>query len=451
MNSIRRFLVIILLSIMALASFIAALRGYQNSMQEAERLFNQRLIQQADLLNYNLPAWLPAVVAPQPRLLPSRYSEVSSLQLQILTNKGALLARSAMMPDQPLVPLRAGFDSANVQGYRWHLLVTPSVDQEYWFILAERDDQRYRMAESLILEAVYPMVLMLPFVGLMLWWALGIGLRPIALLAVELGKREASDLHPVNSQGFPQELRQLSQSANQLLRRLEASFAREKRFSGDAAHELRTPIAALMLHTDNLLLEHRSESALKIQQGIERMGHLVEQILALNRTAPDQFMGQFEPINLTRLVKEGIAEQSLALQRKSHGIEFYGDPCWIDGDRLALMTLFNNLLSNAIKYTPDGGTLQVATRLEPQAVLLELTDDGPGIEAAYRERVFDRFYRLQRDLAASSGCGLGLSIVWQVVELHRAQIALSTPESGKGLSVQIRFTQSRPEGDPECA
>lgn len=445
MKSIRGFLVIVLLAIVTLANFAATVRGYLSSMDEAERLFNQRLLQQVDVLNYALPQWHEQTRARAEILrFPARTSDTeTSLEFQWVAQDGKLLAHSAAMPEQVVVPLVEGFRFVNFHHYRWHVLVTLSSDKSSWFIVAERDDQRYRLAESMILQAVYPMVIAIPIIGLIIWWILGVGLKPVTNLARELRQREATDLHSLEQQNMPVELVQLAQSANDLLRRLDASFAREKRFSGDAAHELRTPIAALKIHCENLLheLQPTPASVMKLKQGIERMSYLVEQILLLNRTAPDHFMGSFAAVNLTQLAKQTIVEQSEALELKHHQIEFNGDECWVAGDRTALATLLNNLLGNAIKYTPDSGRIAINTWLRGKDVVLEVMDNGPGIPNAEYERVFDRFYRLggDRHNSKTPGCGLGLSIVKQVVDLHGAQIALTQSRYGQGLLVMVTF------------
>lgn len=451
MKSIRRFLVIILVAIVTLANFAAAVRGYLASMDEAEQLFNQRMLQQVDLLNYALPLHAANSDINQIINFPARPSDAaSSLEFQWVSNDGKLLARSAAMPDRALIALEEGFHYFNFNNYRWHVLVTASMDRQSWYILAERDDQRYRLAESMILPAVYPMVLAIPLIALIIWWLAGMGLRPITNLANELRQREATDLRPIPQRDMPTELVQLTQSANELLRRLEASFAREKRFSADAAHELRTPLASLKIHCENLLqeLQPAPETVLKLQLGIERMSYLMEQILLLNRTTPDHFAGQFEMVNLTQLAKQSIVDYSGAITQKNHQVEFNGDDCWILGDRTALATLLNNLLDNAIKYTPSNGLIAVNTWLRGKDVVLEVMDNGSGIPAEKRSRVFDRFYRLggDRHNSQTPGCGLGLSIVQQVIELHGAHIALTESRFGHGLLVMVTFA-AKPSPD----
>lgn len=451
MKSIRLFLVVLLIAIVTLANFIAAVRGYLSSMDEAERLFNQRLMQQVDLLNYLLPArYADYLQQTTPEIFPAREydtsgnsTQITDLQFQWVSNEGKLLARSANMPDELVTNLQAGYQFVNFNHYRWHVLVTPAGHNAGWYLLAERDDQRYRLAESMILQAVSPMVIAIPLIGLVIWWVLGIGLKPISTLAREFHLREATDLRPIDPKDMPVELIQLAQSANELLRRLEASFIREQRFSADAAHELRTPIAALNIHCENLLhdLNLVPESAHKLQQGIKRMSYLVEQILLLNKTSPDHFMSQFHPVNLTALVKQVIVSASFSIGEKNHQVEFEGDECWIEGDIAALETLTNNLLGNAIRYTPTNGRIALRTWQRGSDVVLEVMDNGPGIPEGKRERVFDRFYRLHGDRhdSGTPGCGLGLSIVKQVVDLHRASIQLTQSSFSSGLLVIVTF------------
>ena len=427
-----------------LLNFLAAVRGYQSSMREAEALFNQRMHQQVDLLNYSLPG--VAVGGTKVLELPATGLAAApddDLEFQWLDAQGRLLARSKRMPEQAISTLQEGFFFRNFSGYRWHVLVARSFDQAGWVILAERDDQRFRMAESVILPAVYPMVAAIPVLGLLIWGLLGLGLRPVARLAADLERREASDLHPVLAEDMPSELKQLALATNALLRRLAASFAREKRFSADAAHELRTPIAALRIQVENLseAIPEHEESIGKLQQGIERMQHLVEQILLLNRIAPDQFAALLKPLLLDACVRTEIALHSQALGAKQLDIELIEGQAWINGDPDALAAMLRNLLDNAIKYTPAGGQIRVQTLVQGAHSVLLIADSGIGIPPALRARALDRFYRVGGDRHSGeiSGCGLGLSIVQQVVDLHNALLLLRDSPFFSGLEVSVQF------------
>lgn len=445
MNSIRRFLIITLLSVVTLLNFLAAVRGYQSSMHEAEALFNQRMFQQVELLSYILQG----TAARGTKIMPLPSAGISTapdvdLEFQWLDAQGKLLTRSERMPDHAFSTLQEGFAFHNFSGYRWHVLVARSKDQANWIILAERDDQRFKMAESVILPAVFPMVVAIPVLGLLIWVLLGVGLRPVAQLAADLERRGGSDLHPAPLADMPVELKQLAHATNALLRRLSAAFAREKRFSADAAHELRTPIAALRIQVENLgeALPDSAESINKLKQGIERMQHIVEQILLLNRIAPDQFVARLRPVLLGACVRAEIALQSEALSAKALDIELLESTAWINAEPFALAALLRNLLDNAIKYTPQGGQIRVQTLIEGTHAVLLIADSGIGIPAELRGRALDRFYRVggDRHRGEISGCGLGLSIVQQVADLHDAPLELRDSPFASGLEVRVQFT-----------
>jgi two-component system sensor histidine kinase QseC len=452
-SSIRVFLTLTLLSVATLLNFAAALRGYHRGMVEAESLFNQRMQQHLDLLNYSLPDLLARgdIEHGQLRFPARSLASENHLEFQWLRPDGGLIVRSQDMPETPAAPLEAGFRFLNFGGYRWHALVAPSADGQSWFVLAERDDQRWRMAESIILPAVVPMLLAVPLLGATIWWLLGIGLKPIGKLARDLEQREASDLRALPADDLPSELHQLAASANSLLRRLEASFARERRFSADAAHELRTPLAALRIQCDNLAFAGAGsgEGIAKLQAGIDRLGHLIEQILILNRVAPDQYMGRFEPIALCAAVRRIVAEHSEAIEAKALDIELLGDEVCVNGDGFALDSMLRNLIGNAIKYTPSGGSVRVRVADTHAGAILDVIDSGPGIAAELRERVFDRFYRVSGDRNDSGvpGSGLGLSIVKQVADLHAARIELHDSEFGRGLQVRVLFPPRKAQAE----
>lgn len=445
MKSIRVFLTLTVLSVAALLDFAAALRGYDRGMVEAERLFNQRMVQHLDLLDYTLPDLLARGDIRGGRVaLPSRaLAGDARLEFQWALPDGTVMAHSDGMPATLAHALDEGFHAINLGGYRWHALVAPSADGRTWFVLAERDDQRWRMAEAIILPAVYPMLLAIPIFGAIVWLLLGVGLRPVSKLARDLEQREASDLRPLPTHALPTELHQLAASANALLRRLDASFARERRFSSDAAHELRTPIAALRIQCENLaysLPEHEA-AVEKLHAGIERLDRLVEQILVLSRVSPEQAAHHFEDVALHAAIARNVAEQGAALERKSIEIELQGDDATVLGDPHAIDSLIGNLIGNAIRYTPSGGRIRVQTATLDAGIALDVIDSGIGITADLRERVFDRFYRVDGDrhTSGTDGSGLGLSIVKAVADLHGARVELRDAVFETGLWVRVVF------------
>lgn len=449
MASIRLFLTFTLIAIIVLVSFLSSLRGYRESMAEAETLFDMQLQEHAKLLSLISPSTntsgaaklLEELVLPQQNNL--ELSAESLIAYQVFDDQGALVMRSVMAPSAAMSPLEVGYSDRNFGGYRWRVLVVRNPDERRWVMAAQRLDVRYELAESVILEAVIPTVLSIPLAALLIWFIVGYGLRPIKLLAQAVRSREVSDLSAVRLDNVPTELTPLTLSTNDLLRRLQSSFNREKRFAADAAHELRTPISILKVQVHNLLEEMAAPSATlrELQLSIDAMGHLVEQILVLNRTAPDQYMVQFQPIDLYSLAQEVISnEYEPILEREQH-FDLEGTSVTIRGDGTALRSLISNLIGNASKYSPAHARIRMRIAQRGTRVSMLVEDSGPGIPLGYRERVFDRFYRLDGDRHASgvSGSGLGLAIVKHIVEMHGADITLTSSKELGGLCVSIHF------------
>ncbi len=435
MISIRFYLVAAILACITLINFLSALHGYRSSMSAADRLFDQQLTEMARMLalarQKRIERGFPGVV------------DGDFSAFQIWTDDGVIIARSPNVPLTAIAPLETGYHDRNFGGYRWRIFVHYDSSVREWTIIGERSDTRYGLAEKVILESILPTVLALPIVALMIWGIVGLGLKPLRKLTGQLRSKEADDLTPITMDAFPDELKPLLESTNGLLTRLEASFLREKRFAADAAHELRTPISALKVHLYNLEAEWTGQAAglLPLKKGIDRMSHLVEQILALHRSTPDQFMAKFEDIELFELTRKVIASVYDQFDEKHQKIELNGEPAMLTGDRFALETLLQNLLANACKYSRQGGEINVTIDAVSSWIQLQIEDSGPGIPKDRYQRVFERFYRLNGDQHDSGtlGCGLGLAIVKDIAQLHGASIKLAPSRFKSGLSVTLWF------------
>ena len=443
MTSIKLFLTFSIIAIITLVNFVSSLRGYRQSMTEAEALFNDQLRQTALLVSAALPE--DNTTARQAKQLELSFDSVPGAHtgvLQVFTRDGTELLRVNTQADAPLVPLEPGYSDVNFAGYRWHALAYLDVAHERWIITAQRDDIRYVLAERVVLESVLPTLLGIPIAGLFVWFLISWGLRPIGRLASALRSKEATDLSTLEEDALPDELKPLRDSINSLLERLRASFERERRFTADAAHELRTPISVLKVQVHNLLQEMESPTASmqQLQLGVDRMGHLVEQILDLNRTAPDRFAAQLVPVDLHEICQQVISELYPVINGKQQEVSLQGDKAIIMGDHFSLEILLKNLLGNASKYTPAGGRIEVEVNQKDKVELVVL-DNGPGIPPEERDRALERFYRVGGDRHATgeAGCGLGLAIVSHIVDLHGAEIELGAPETGTGLRVTIGF------------
>lgn len=459
MKSIRSFLIIVILSTITLMAFLSALNGYRDSMAKAEQLFDSELIDKAHLLsmafsaNRNSTGQTETMVVnfnghnikhKKKQLKKSEQGFVNNgiFAFQIWQND-TLLLRSFDAPETPVSQFKQGFQERNFLNNRWRTYSYYEQTADLWIFTAERMDIRYVLAENIILDTILPVVMMLPLLGILIWYIISYGLSPLRKLATELGNKRADDFSPLAIDKQPVELVQVVNSTNDLLQRLKASFLRERRFASDAAHELRTPISAIKIHLHNLShsIQSNEHSFQQLESAVNRMGHLVEQILNLNRTSPEQYITRFTPFDLYNLAQEIIVREYSQFQDNKLQIALEGSHCAITGDKFALDVLLQNLLTNACKYTPEGGSVLISINCHNKTVQLQVEDSGPGVPEEHYERLFDRFYRLNGDCHASGtiGCGLGLAIVQQIVELHHASISLGKSSFSSGLQVKVVF------------
>jgi signal transduction histidine kinase len=263
----------------------------------------------------------------------------------------------------------------------------------------------------------------------------------LRFVTTEVQRRDARSLTPLATHNLPEEIEPLVSELNRLLARLQRAFSVQRAFISDAAHELRSPLTALRLQLQ--LLNRAPDEAARLEAlgrlgaAVERAIHLVEQLLALARSEPQEMTPDFAVVDLSAVAAEGVSDShELALSRHIDlGLEAVPDVV-VRGDRDALRVLVRNLVDNAVRYTPSYGSVQVRCLATATETVLEVTDTGPGIAVADRERVFDRFYR--RAAAEESGSGLGLAIVKAIAERHGAHIVLDDAPGG-GLRAAVHF------------
>ena len=419
---------------MTLGIFISALHGYRSGISNAQKIFDSELADTAQLLSVVREDYHPGDTA---SLETTRYV------FQIWQDD-TLLLRSANSPEILIAPLKGGFHDRNFNNNRWRTYSLYNESGRRWIITAERLDIRNSLAENIVLESVLPVLALLPVLAVIIWIVVGRGLAPLQQLANVLGHKRADDLSAIPLENQPVELARLTVSVNDLLDRLKASFEREKQFTANAAHELRTPVSALKIHLHNLSeeLPDGEERLQALVTVTDRMAHLIEQMLALHRTTNDQFIASFTSLDLYTLVQDVIVGEYASLEDKNQQLEFRGVNSLLRADRFALETLLQNLLGNAVKYTPDGGSILITITDSGGAITLRVEDSGPGIPEDQYERAFNRFQRIGGDQNVV-GCGLGLSIARQIVELHQAEIILGKSSLLGGLSVSVVFSEKQ--------
>jgi len=277
------------------------------------------------------------------------------------------------------------------------------------------------------------------------WLIVGRGLAPLGRITRWVGERRPDDLAPLPDSGVPQEVQPLVTALNDLLGRLHQALQAQRAFVADAAHELRTPLAALNLQAQLLGRagndNERHEALAELQAGLRRATRVVEQLLTLARSEPGGEERPPQPVNLAELARN-VTARHLPLAEAKHidlGIAHIDDHAIIPGDATTLETLLSNLVENAVRYTPDGGRIDVTVGSDHRETWLEVADTGPGIPPAERERVFDRFYRQLG--TREPGSGLGLAIVRTIARRHGATVTL-LDNPGGGLRVRVAFAGS---------
>lgn len=272
-------------------------------------------------------------------------------------------------------------------------------------------------------------------------------LESLAQLTQELSSKASNELTLIEPQHYPADFQAMLTELNLLFTRIHADYDRNKRFSADAAHELRTPMTALKTQAQLALeMTEPQEQRKAIENviiSINRSIHVIQQLLTLSRLDHEEKLNDVSHVHLESVCAELIAFMYPQALEKNIEIELSNECAQpvIDGNEAALGILLRNLLDNAIRYTPNNARIDVKIKEHNQYLLLQIIDNGPGIPEEYRDKVFDRFFRVLG--TKQTGSGLGLAIVRQIIDLHKAKIHLQTSESGQGLTVTVLFRKSR--------
>lgn len=314
--------------------------------------------------------------------------------------------------------------------------------------VAERANIRSDSARQIMLRMMIPQGILVLLASLAIWFGVGIGLRALTSVRSEIASRSHVDLSPIDEKGLPSELQPLIGAMNDLLSRLSAALAAQQRFIADAAHQLRTPVAAIKTQAELAVRQVRDDEARAALQHLhtaaDHAARLVSQLLTMARAEPGSHRSIVrEDIELGELARQTASEWvPRALTRGVDlGFDDKSATASISADPFQIRELLNNLIDNAICYTPDGGHVTVRVRTGDHAALLEVEDSGPGIPEAEREKVFERFYRLPG--GSPEGCGLGLAIVREIAQGHGATPVISAGAGGHGTRVTVSFPLPR--------
>lgn len=309
--------------------------------------------------------------------------------------------------------------------------------------IAETKLKRRELTREIVLSVLVPQVLLIVLASILVWVGVVRGLSPLAAVQRAIASRSYRDRSAVTVAEVPGEVKPLIDEINQLLERLDNALTMQDRFIADAAHQLKTPVAALQAQLELALhapdSERIRESHGKLLVGLERLSRLVSQLLALARNEPEAARTMvLAPVDLAGLAFEATADWIDAALKKRIDLGFEGEKegVIVRGDAVRLRELLDNLIDNAVRYTPEGGRVTVRVTAAPSRAVA-VSDDGPTILAADRERIFQRFYRVLG--TAEQGSGLGLAIAQEIAHLHDARITPSDDLDGTGNTFTVSF------------
>jgi two-component system sensor histidine kinase QseC len=337
-----------------------------------------------------------------------------------------------------------GFSEREMDEKRWRTFGMIEPESRMQVQVGEQLSVRQKTVKYIVLNSLWPLFLALPIIGFVIWFTVGGGLRPLKQVAQKVEQRDPNSLVPVSLDEIPQEVVPMVESLNILFARVKSALENERRFTADAAHELRTPLAGLktMAQAKRLSEENSAHRPFldQICKGVDRTTHLLEQLLTLARMESQTIVQEdFQRVDLADRVIQVLSVIGQQAIFRSIDLTFEGGdrPVYVKGYAPALEILIRNLVDNAIRYTPEAGKVRVLLQPNESKIDLIVEDSGPGIDEELLDEVFQRFRRGAESQA--EGSGLGLSIVHRITELHHADISLSNINKNSGLRAVISF------------
>jgi two-component system OmpR family sensor kinase len=434
-HSLRGRLLWYLLAAITIAALAQASIAYRTALHDADQIFDYHMQQMALSLRSNAP-----LATTESRADVESDAGNDDLVVQVWSPDGVQVFHSV---SRARLPQRAvlGFSNVSANGTTYRIFSIQTNNQTVQ--VAQDLAVRRSMAGNLALRTLGPIAVMMPILMLVVWWVVSGSLEPVARVRSQVASRQADDLSPVSEAGLPDEVQPLVQELNLLFGRVKTAFETQQTFVADAAHELRTPLAALKLQVQSLDRAD-NEGARKVAigrltAGIDRATRLVEQLLVLARQEVSAAGGTAKrEVDLAELARRAVAELAGVAQARGVDLGVHeAEAASVDGQPDSLHILLRNLVDNAVKYAPSGGTVDISVKRAPGAIRLSVEDSGPGIPPEERERVFDRFYRIAGSDAA--GSGLGLAIIKSIAERHGATLTLDKSERLGGLLATVTF------------
>jgi len=434
--SLRTRLLATTLATVAVVWLAATLASYAQARRELDELLDAHLATSAALLVAQASEELEEIELEH---LPDLGNAHQRLALQVWHS--GLGIHTANAPNTPFAPFKRGFADVTVSGAEWRVYVTHS-RHGFWVQVGEPQSARRAILRTALARQVWPMLLALPLLGFGLWVGVGRGLFPLQRIAHAVGARAPLDTAPLPSGDAPREIRPLLDRLNALFARTGESIERERRFIGDASHELRTPVAAIRAQAQVAQgardEDERRRALAGVIAGCDRMTGLTEQLLTLSRLEAGVLDTGGGSARLIEIVEDAMLELAPNIRRVGARIDVeIPSDLRIDGGPALLRILLRNVIGNSIAHGGDGVRVRVAAAHEANATVIDIRDDGPGIPPEQRAEAMERFQRL--GAAQGSGSGLGLAIVRRIVDVLGGELTMGDGLDGRGLGIALRI------------
>lgn len=442
MKSIHRQLLVYLIAALCIGTLLIAGLLYNKSAAEINELYdnNMEMLASALTLHYtqfNLSAH--PVPEAQQYAAHDEILEEEEFLIQVWSPAGELVYTSHPLIDFPR-QASDGFHLTRHQQEKWRVV---SHAGDFGVIqVAQPQHARHLYIWQLASGLLLPVLLQIPLIGILIWIAVGRSLRPLNKVSRDIHSRSASSLVPLNAETAPREIQPLISELNHLLDRLGGAIEQQRSFTADAAHELRTPLAALQLQADILARsqseEERNQALQTLQKGIGRASNLVAQLLTLARLGPE-YSKIPSVIELNQLVKLTLEDYFDLAAAKEIDLGFHSQQAlFISGNPDNLRIMIGNLIDNAIRYSPEKSLVDILLYKRDATVVFEIQDSAGLISASEKARLCERFYRGSTSHQAS-GSGLGLAIVSDVVAQHLAHLDIGTKADSSGNTFSVSF------------
>jgi two-component system, OmpR family, sensor histidine kinase QseC len=449
-RSLQGRLLALVLGMVMLVWLVSAVVTWFDVRHELDELLDSHLAQAAALLVARQDVEIGE--GEQRVDAPSLHRYASKVAFQVF-HEGQLVLRSANAPAAPMVArgrgFEPGFETVAIGDERWRVFATRGAERDIQVYVGERLDSRAAILWAVLRSALWPIAIALPLLALAAGWAVYRGLRPLRQLGRALSQRRAEALEPVQLPDAPSEMVPMLDALNALFGRIDGLLAAERRFTADAAHELRTPIAAIRAQAQVALGENddalRRAALQKTLEGCDRATRLVTQLLTLARlealAAPPQ-----ADVDLAAVARRVVGDLAPAAIAKGQAIGLdAARPAWVAGDETLLEVLVRNLVDNAVRYSPPAARIEVSVDEAWGAVTFGVEDSGPGMDAAQLERLGERFFRVTGSDA--SGSGLGWSIVRRIAAVHGMTVKAQPTSAMRGLAVKVIAPARAAPGD----